>query len=303
MPPISILVRIPATTANLGPGFDALGLALDLWNETRFVLEGEGIRWQVRGEGATELPLGEENLILQAMRLVYRVCERPFPPGVRLEAHNRIPLGAGLGSSAAAILTGLLGANALLGTPLTLPQLLNLATQMEGHPDNVAPALLGGLTVALSTTEGTLAWPLPWRPFRVTVVVPQFVLPTAEARRVLPKRVSLRQAADGMARAILVTRAFASGDIELLRRAMEDGLHQPYRLPLIPGAEQALTAARERGAAVALSGAGPSLVAFSRQPDPELAWVMQQAFAAAGLPARVLNLGIARHGAQVITGQ
>jgi homoserine kinase len=297
--PAAITVHAPATTANLGPGFDTLGLALDLWNETRVSLEGERIVIHTHGEGEGQtLPAGE-HLLVRAMRRVYEVCGHPFPQGLHLWAHNRIPWGSGLGSSAAAIVSGLLAANALLGNPLPSTELLLLAARLEGHSDNVAPALLGGLTVSLFQDEQVLVRPLPWRPFQVTVVLPEFSLPTQVSRRFLPQQVSLSQAVRNMARAFFVAQAFAEGDLTLLRQAMQDELHQPYRLPLIPGAQEALAAAQSLGAAVALSGAGPSLIAFSLPGMPPVAPAMQEAFARAGLRSRTFALQIAPQGASL----
>ncbi|MEJ5240540.1 MAG: homoserine kinase [Anaerolineales bacterium] len=295
---LSVTVRAPATTANLGPGFDALGLALDLWNETRVTLTGQTISFRMLGEGEQNASVEDENLFLRAMRRVYEVCACPFPQGMRIRARNRIPWGAGLGSSAAAIVSGLLAANALLGQPLSDDELLYLAIEIEGHPDNIAPAFFGGLTVSLQEEDRVLVRSLPWRPFRVTVIVPEFSLPTQVSRRLLPQEVPLDRAARSIARAVLVTQAFAKGDLDLLRRAMQDELHQPYRLPSIPGAQEALRAAERLGAAVALSGAGPSLIAFSLPGMEDVAQPMQQAFAQAGIPSRCFDLRISAHGAR-----
>ncbi|MFO3795698.1 MAG: homoserine kinase [Anaerolineales bacterium] len=296
-----VTVRAPATTANLGPGFDAVGLALDLWNETSFTIEGEAVTLEIMGEGKGQLLENEENLILRAMHRVYEVCRQPFPAGLCIRAQNRIPWNSGLGSSAAAIVSGLLAANALLDQPLSTGELLRLATQLEGHADNVVPALLGGLTVALRDADEVIARPLPWQPFHVTVIVPQFSLPTRTARKVLPPSVSLSQTSQHIARAILVTRAFAEGDLELLRQVMYDELHQPHRLPLIPGAAEALRVAEKWDAAVALSGAGPSLIAFSLADMPDLAKEMQEAFWHAGLLSRSYHLQITSECAQVLS--
>ncbi len=297
--PSSITVYAPATTANLGPGFDVLGLALDLWNETCISLEGETITLQITGEGEGQRVSAEEHLVLRGMRHVYEFCGQPFPRGLHLWAYNRIPWGSGLGSSAAALVSGVLAANALLGNPLSTRELALLATQLEGHSDNVVPALLGGLTVSLLQDGQVLMQALPWRPFQVTVVLPEFHLPTSAARRLLPQQVSLSQAVHNMARALFVAQAFAEGDLALLRQAMQDELHQPYRLPLIPGAQEALAAAQSLGAAVALSGAGPSLIAFSLPGMPQVAPIMQEAFARAGLKSRAFALQIASQGASL----
>src|SRR5689334_24238383 len=188
-----ITIRIPATSANLGPGFDSLGLALDLWNETIVRLAIE-YTVQVRGEGKEKLSLGENNLIIQsAQKLADCVGKRL--PQFHVDCVNRIPLSSGLGSSAAAKLTGLLGANTLLGKPLTHDEILNLATEMEGHPDNVAPAMLGGLIVSTIENGKVSAHKIVGAEnapsMYITVVLPEFHLPTQEARGALPGQVSL----------------------------------------------------------------------------------------------------------------
>jgi homoserine kinase len=297
-------VRVPATTANLGPGFDALGLALDLWNETEFTVHADNrIIVRVTGEGADVLPSDEHNLVVQAALHVFEQAgERP--PGLQIDCRNRIPLASGMGSSAAAVLTGVLGANALLSGRFDQQALLKLAVQMEGHPDNVAPALLGGLVVCLVDGEGVHARQLPPRenrhPINITLVLPEFDFPTQGARSVLPAQVDRSDAVFNLSRAVLVAEGLCNGDLDLLAMAMEDRLHQPYRLPLIPGALEAMEAARSAGAAaVALSGAGPSLASFSAQHNPAIGESMQRAFAAEGLSARVFELMPSQAGAKV----
>lgn len=293
-------VSVPATTANLGPGFDAIGMALDLWNEALFVQTDDGrISVRISGEGAGTLPADERNLIVAAARQLYALVGAQ-PEGMRVYCRNRIPLASGLGSSSAAMLTGLLGANALLGGPLSPEELLALAARDEGHPDNVAPAMLGGLVAAIIQDERVI-----FRKFRVkvlaaTVVLPDFPFPTRVARAVLPSHVPRQDAIYNLGRVPLVLKALEEGDLGLLGEAMDDALHQPYRLPLIPGAQAAMAAARETGAAaVALSGAGPSLIAFSARPRPAIGRAMQRAFQQAGLAARVFHLRVSLRGAGV----
>ncbi len=304
-----ITIRVPATSANLGPGFDSLGLALDLWNDTVITLAIEH-SVQVTGEGREQLVAGENNLIIRSAQKLAERLGRRLPP-LHLDCINRIPLSSGLGSSAAAKLTGLLGANVLLGKPFSKEEILDLASEMEGHPDNVASALLGGLVVSTvengkvfthkisvdgnHTTVGSLE-----SPFQVTVVLPDFRLSTKQARLVLPEQVPLKDAVYNISRAVLVTQAFRDGDLDLLARAMTDTLHQRYRLALIPGAQRAMDAAREAGAAaVSLSGAGPSLIAFSAERDPAIGEAMRGAFQQAGHQARIFRLKISNHGAEV----
>jgi homoserine kinase len=303
-----ITIRVPATSANLGPGFDSLGLALDLWNETILTLAIE-YSAQVSGEGAQRLSPGENNMIIRSAQKLAEQVGKRLPP-FHLDCVNRIPLSSGLGSSAAAKVTGLLGANKLLGMPLSNDEILDLAAEMEGHPDNVAPALLGGLVV--STVEGGNVFahkvsvngnhnPLGnfESPFQITVVLPDFHIPTLQARAALPDQVPMADAVYNVSRAVLVTEAFRNGDLELLRRAMTDALHQPYRLSLIPGAQEAMDAGKEAcAAAIALSGAGPSLIAFSLRRDPSIGEAMTRAFEQAGLSARVFQLKMSNHGAE-----
>ena len=300
---MNITVRVPATSANLGPGFDSLGLALDLWNETLFTL---AIEYTVRisGEGMEKLSLGENNLIIQAAQKLAECVGKRLPP-FHVDCTNRIPLSSGLGSSAAAKLTGLLGANTLLGNPLTKNEILNLATEMEGHPDNVAPALLGGLVVSTVEDGKVFSHKINVETTHVssvhiTVVLPDFHSSTQQARAALPDQVSMKDAVHNISRAVLVTEAFRNGDLDLLGKAMTDTLHQPYRLPQVPGAQEAMEAAKGAGAAaVALSGAGPSLIAFAAKQDPAIGEAMKRAFEQAGLQARIFPLRMSSYGAEV----
>ena len=307
---MNITIRVPATSANLGPGFDALGLALDLWNDTIITLAIE-YTVQVNGEGRERLSGGQNNMIIQSAQVLAERVGKNLPP-FHVDCINRIPLSSGLGSSAAAKLTGMLGANILLGQPFSRDDILNLATELEGHSDNVAPALFGGLVVSTMTENGkvfahkidveTNHSPLGHFefPFHITVVLPEFHISTEQARNVLPEYIPMRAAAHNISRAMLVTEAFRNGDLELLGKAMTDTLHQPYRLSLIPGAEEVMDAAKQAGAsAAALSGAGPSIIAFSSKRDPAIGEAMKAAFEQAGLQARILQLKMSNYGAEV----
>lgn len=295
-----ITIRVPATSANIGPGFDCLGLALDLWNEAVFTLAIE-YSVQVKGEGMVRLSAGENNLIIRtAQTLAQRVGKR-LPP-FHLDCVNRIPLSSGLGSSAAAKLTGLLGANALLGKPLSKEEIMDLATELEGHPDNAAPALLGGLVVSTMEDGKVLAHRIDTghdSPFCMTIVLPDFHLSTQQARSALPDHVTIKNAVHNIGRAVMVAEAFRNGDLDLLGHAMTDTLHQPYRLQLIPGARAAMEAAKEAGAAAAaISGAGPSIIAFSSKRDPAIGEAMTRAFEQAGCSGRTLQVKLSNHGAE-----
>ncbi len=305
-------IEVPATTSNLGPGFDVLGLALTLTNT---VTVRPAATWQVTvaGEGAARLPQTPKNLVARAFRWTFeRMGERP-PVGVHIHCQNRIPVGSGLGSSAAAVLAGMAAALAWMGrlTPGPVPEpwrarLLAWALEWEGHPDNAAPALYGGL-VAAGVGEDGAPWvqPLPlhprWEQAALVLVLPQVHLPTKKARAVLPRQVPLQDAVFNLAHALLVVEALRTGDAALLGRAMQDRWHQPYRLPLIPGAEAAMHAAREAGAvAVMLSGAGPSLLAWCPDAPEPVARAMQAAFARHQVASRVWVLHPRGQGLQVL---
>ncbi len=295
-------VWVPATTANLGPGFDCLALTLDLWNEAVFTLGGEDITVEIEGEGSGSLPDGSENLIARAMTALFDQLGRTAPAGLHIRCRNRIPLASGLGSSAAAVLTGLLAANTLAGNPASRCELLHLAEQIEGHADNVSAALLGGLVIVAPDTVSPLTHRVDVPPLQVAIALPLIELPTHSARRALPEWVTHRDAVFNLGRTALVVEALRAGDLDLLATAMQDRLHQPYRLRLIPGAAEAIAAARDAGAAAAvLSGAGPSLIAFCASHPETVAQAMAQALQHANVPHRTLLLSTTDQGAAVET--
>jgi homoserine kinase len=299
----TVTVRVPATTANLGPGFDVLGLALDLWNEAVFT-PAPAFALTIEGFGAGSLPADETNLVAQsALRLAAHSHKKL--PSLHIHCRNRFPTGSGLGSSSAAILMGLLGANRFLAQPLRNAELLDLAVDIEGHPDNVTPALLGGLTVTALGSQGAVARQVSLAPWRVAVAVPEVALSTREMRLALRQEIPLRDAIFNLSRVPLVVEALRASDLPLLRQVMDDRLHQPYRLPHIPGAAQALDAARQLGGAAALSGAGPGVAAFALDEDTARAIgsAMSAAFRSAGLDCWLWVGGSARAGAQVQLSQ
>ena len=258
----------------------------------------------IEGEGAGKLPTDATNAVVDAALMIYDRSKKSCP-GLHVHCINRVPLSSGLGSSSAAMLTGMLGANALLGSPFSDEEILKLAIETEGHPDNVAPAMLGGLVASIVYDDHVVSMRLPARahrsPLHVTIVLPDFDFPTRQARAILPKQVDRKDAIYNISRAVLVTEALRTGDLELLGKAMTDALHQPYRIPLIPGAQAAMDAAHHAGAgAVALSGAGPSLIAFSSKPEPGIGQAMKRSFEAAGLSARIFELGASYEGAEVL---
>jgi len=301
---MKITVKVPATSANLGPGFDSLGLALDLWNEAEFIPTNDRkISLTIEGEGRDKLPTDANNAIVDAALQVYTLAGKSYH-GMQIRCTNRVPLGSGLGSSSAALLTGMLGANAILGEPFSRDEILKLAIETEGHPDNVAPAMLGGLVASIIHESHVVSLRITLTdqraPIHITVVFPDFDFPTRQARAILPRQIELKDAIYNLSRAVIITEAFRQGDLNMLHEAMSDKLHQPYRLPLIPGAQAAMDAAKVAGAsAVALSGAGPSLIAFCSKPDPAVGEAMKRAFEGAGMQARVFQLKMSDHGAEV----
>ena len=263
----SVTVRVPATTANLGPGFDSLGLALSLWNRIR-VQRGRTMGVTVHGQGEGHLRRDKSNLIYRAaLRVFQEVGEREVP--LRIEAWQDVPLSRGLGSSACAIVGGLVAANALLGSPLGLPRLLELATEMEGHPDNAAAALLGGCRIAVRDGDRVQAAPVPIPDdLQCVVFVPMQPMPTRKARAVLAPQVSRADAVFNVGRAALLVAGLATGHLEYLELATQDRLHQPARAQVFPAMKQLFANALKAGAhGVFLSGAGSSVVALTRRSE------------------------------------
>lgn len=258
-------VRVPATSANLGPGFDALGLALGWYDDVEARVVADGVSVEVHGEGAGQLPDDERHLVVRSV-LVGLAALGVEPPGVAVQCTNRIPHGRGLGSSAAAIVAGLTVARALVPDgERRLPNLLPLATTLEGHPDNVAACLLGGLTLAWSAAEGPRAVRLPLvAPVCPVVFVPPAVASTRAVRRMLPERVGHDDAAVNAGRAaLLVAVLTGAAPVGALAAATEDRLHQRYRAPAMPQTAALVARLREEGVAAAVSGAGPAVLAFA----------------------------------------
>ena len=295
--PEVVKVQVPATTANLGPGFDCLGLALALYNTVELSVSAT-TDVRVTGEGAGQLPLGDANLVLRAAHKLARDVDIDVP-GWRLRQDNHIPLARGLGSSSAAIVGGLVAANQLLGINMPAWQLLQVATEMEGHPDNVAPALSGGLTVCgLEQNRVHCASFPPPRDLAVGLVIPDFEVSTELARSVLPSEVPFADAVFNATHTALLLAALLSEDWELLRVAMKDRLHQPYRAQLVPGMGKVIEAAVEAGAyGAALSGSGPAVVAFAGDEHTPITDAMLQAFAGHGVRARVVWTSVSAQGA------
>jgi homoserine kinase len=295
---LRVHVRVPATSANLGPGFDALGLALALYNEVT-AAEADSVSVRIEGEGAGRLPPNSHNVVARGVRQAYEAAGRPFR-GVALTCVNRVPAARGLGSSAAAWVGGLVAGNALLGEPLSREALLALAARAEGHPDNVAAALLGGLTVCCAHGDGrvaTVSLPVPGG-VRWVVLVPEVTSATAEARAVLPQSVPRADAVFNVQRVALLLAALQAGRLDVLGIALDDRLHQPYRLKLFPWMPAVADAARAAGAlGCVLSGAGPSLLAAVRDEADVVARSMEGALATAGVRGRAWAFAVDTEGA------
>jgi len=299
-----VRVRVPATTANLGPGFDALGLALKLYNVVEMqVVDEPDVVVEVAGEGETALPRDERNIVVQAADLLFR--EAGFRrKGLRVHLINALPLSRGLGSSAAARVGGVVAANELVGRPLNQSQLLRLATELERHPDNAAAALWGGLVSSCLDEDGSvhavkLAVP---NPPRFIVLIPDVEVATRAAREALPTSVSLRDAVFNVSHACLLVSALMTGDRGALRAALRDRLHQPYRSRLMPWLNAVIAAAMDAGAyGAVLSGAGSSVLAMADESTTPVENAMLQTLREAGHDGRVKTLEMDEEGATIMT--
>ena len=286
---MKVLARVPATSANLGAGFDCFGLALDLCNDATVDTDATpGVSWQ--GEGANELPTDGSDAISRAIRFLADEAGVPLP-AFALAGENRIPLARGLGSSAAATVAGLALADALLGLSSSTTDLVGLAARLERHPDNVAAAVLGGFTIAYG--EGVVRLE-PADTLAPVVLVPREArLATSEARAILPETVTRADAVFNVARAAVAVVAFTA-DPSLLPEALKDVLHQPYRLPLVPESQELFSRLRSAGVPVCVSGAGPTLLAFetAERPVPDVGqgWlVLTPGVRRTGVETRILG--------------
>jgi len=302
-------VEVPASSANLGAGYDCLGVALAMTNrielEVRVWSRGE-IELTVDGEGRNELTEDRENRFVQGLEAALRLALGDLPDGVgwRIGMRNQIPLSRGLGSSAAATVGGVLAGNALAGEPLSRPELLRLATQIEEHPDNAAAVLLGGFVVSTSTAAGVEAirFDAP-RELRAVLYIPDLRLSTRDMRAALPASVPLVDAAANLAAVAVGVAGLATGRHDLLRRLTVDRLHEPYRTAIYPQLPGMVAAAREAGALGAcLSGAGSTIIAFTDSANGATALETALTAAAAGLelPGRARTVGLRNEGAKVL---
>ncbi|MGL5081870.1 MAG: homoserine kinase [Microcoleaceae cyanobacterium] len=309
----SVTVTVPATTANLGPGFDCLGAALTLHNTLTFSVmepgaEAQTLRIVVRGLEADRVVTTEQNLAYQAFVRLYQHLGQS-PPPLDLELDLGVPLARGLGSSATAIIGGLVGANTLTGNPLGSAELIKLAIDLEGHPDNVVPALLGNCQLCVSSDSNLSSsspWEIceiPWHESIIPIVaIPDFELSTAEARRVLPVTYSKADAIFNTAHLGLLVRGLEAGKENWLQIAMQDRIHQPYRQVLIRGYETVCQRALQAGAyGVVISGAGPTLLALTHaESATAVALAMAEAWNHEAVKVEVRSLQIDTQGTRVL---
>ena len=303
MPRDRVTVRVPATSANLGPGFDALAVALDLSEELTIhrLPAGEPARVRVTGTNAGLLPEDETLLAYRAVVATYRHLGRAVP-ALALELATRIPRSGGLGGSAAAIVAGVVAANALEGSPLARPEELELVAAIEGHPDNVAGALLGGLVVCVNGRGGLVATRLPVpADLQAIICLPRASISTKSARGVIPREFPIGDAVFNLGRTALIVAAFATRDWSLLRDGMDDRIHQPARGRILQALHPVIEAALEAGAhGAALSGAGSAMIALATGKFDEIATAMGDAATRHGSPNRVIRLALSDAGARVV---
>ena len=288
--------RVPASSANLGPGFDALGLALGVYLTCRFE-RAERISIRASGRDAARISTGEENLIWQTALAVAKDVGETLPP-IALEIENDIPIGKGLGSSAAALTAGVVIADHLLGLHWKPHRILDEAARIEGHPDNVAACVLGSIVASAIDAGGVaraVRLEFPAR-YGIAVVVPDFVLPTAEARAVLPDCYSREDTIFNVQRSALLMAALSTGTTSAFPTALEDRLHQPYRYALVPGLEEMVKLRAPGLLGCALSGAGPSILVFYERGYEQVCHLIQQVFAMHGRSSETLWVQIADKG-------
>ncbi|MDR1154504.1 MAG: homoserine kinase [Bacteroidales bacterium] len=310
-----LTIRIPATSANLGAGFDCIGVALNLWNtfELYHVPEQkEHIIIESFGEAADRLPKDHTNTIARVMfEELDETLGQKAPGPLKIVCRNNIPCGSGLGSSSTAVIAGLVFAHAIARRELTCENadtlkraVLSRAAEIEGHGDNVVPALLGGLAVITRSANGRLlTHRISTQKQKVVVCVPDFVFLTPKSRAVLPPTLPRSDAIYNIGHAVMTIEALRTGDLKLLARALDDKMHEPYRFPAIPGAIEAREAALDNGAvASCLSGAGPGILSFVENSHERVGEAMKSCFADAGLNARYWILDINETGTEIVLG-
>lgn len=282
----SVVVKAPATTANMGPGFDCLGMALDIWNTV--TVETGASSFDISGEGKDSLSKDATNLLYRSFARVYERIGKPVP-SVRIHCRNEIPLGRGLGSSAAAVASGLLAASELSGANIPANRLLALAADIEGHPDNAAAAIMGGCRIVVDDGDALITAAVSIPAYLKTVLfVPEVPMPTEQSRGILPQTVDRRDAVFNIGRAALLVNAFAIGDLTHLATATQDKLHQPAREAIFYPMKNIFRAAMAAGAlGVFLSGAGSAVLALARAREYTIGYEMADAAMKSGVAGAI----------------
>jgi homoserine kinase len=297
-------IRVPATSANMGPGYDIIAMALDIHNEFEITVGGkEHLKIVVEGEGIDDIPADENNLLYQALAAAYGKAHREIPNFI-IKQTNRIPVSRGLGSSATAALAGVIIAKTLLGRALSRDVALKLAVEFEGHPDNVLAADRGGIVI--NYTDGRFFKSVsikPPNPIEIALVIPRLKIKTDQARRLLPRSHTTADVVTNLRNVALLVSALHTGQYELLSMALDDKIHQPHRAKLLPGFDEAIEAAKKAGAyGAVLSGSGSSMVAFCRSGAEEISREMASVFLKEGIPCKNMATSITTTGVEVITG-
>jgi homoserine kinase len=314
---MKVSVKVPATTANLGPGFDCMGMALPLYNTITIeetVLPGTGIEINVIAGNESidqmsldNIPLDENSIVYKAVELLYNSIGQT-PSELKINIHSNIPVARGLGSSSSVIVGALIAANELLGHPADEVALLSIACEIEGHPDNITPAIVGGLVISSQEDDGSvvyrkLNWPSEWA---VTVCVPDFELSTDIARSVLPKEVPMKDAIFNAKRLAMFVEAVNTKDSELMKLALQDRLHQPYRMKLVPGLDRIMENLKhfDNVLGCVLSGAGSSILIISEKNNlDKIRNVVKETWANLNIKCEIKTLSIENNGAQITSNE
>jgi homoserine kinase len=285
-----VIVRVPGSTANLGSGFDCIGMALQLYTTIKMKKASHTVI-HMKGPNLQGVPVDKSNLIYKVANLLFEKANLPSPD-LEIEIESEIPLTRGLGSSAAAIIGGMVAANVIAGEPFNNEELYQFATELEGHPDNVGASLFGGIVIALwDKAQVSYIRVLPPEGLTTVMAIPDFELSTKLARDILPTSYSREDTVHAISHSSLLAAALVSGNTSVLYTAMNDRIHQPYRMSLIPGMEELLTNSKDYGAlGVALSGAGPAVIALTDKDDKKLKNYMQRVLLEHGISSSVSTL-------------
>ncbi|MFZ3590007.1 homoserine kinase [Bacillus sp. DJP31] len=285
-----VVVRVPGSTANLGSGFDCIGMALQLYTTIKMKKTSQTVI-HTKGPNLKGLPIDKSNLIYKVAKLVFEKANLPIPE-LEIIIESEIPLTRGLGSSAAAIIGGMVASNVIAGKPFTPEELYQFATELEGHPDNVGASLFGGIVIAIcGSTQVSYINVSPPKGLTTVVAIPDYELSTTLSRNLLPDSYSRSDTVHALSHSALLAASLVSGNTSVLYKAMNDRIHQPFRMSLIPGMEELLTNSKHYGAVgIALSGAGPAVIALTEKDDGRLKQYMQSVLNENGITSSILSL-------------